>query len=213
MLRPHAWLARACSRATHSLHVGSRAGPRGWSRAPCGAGLSNKERPSTQTARRQRAQAGELVAQFKATVLLMPNGSDRITAAPLQTLNPGRGVEDAELKKLLAGSLKSKKKAKPRKGKEKKKANGAGGEAGGAGGAAGRGRPGAAAPAGGRWAGAGLARARRSARPAGKCGAAARPVQSACRASRVRCCPCLGAGSAGGCRRARRRAARAVVWV
>ncbi len=137
MLRPHAWLARACSRATHSLHVGSRAGPRGWSRAPCGAGLSNKERPSTQTARRQRAQAGELVAQFKATVLLMPNGSDRITAAPLQTLNPGRGVEDAELKKLLAGSLKSKKKAKPRKGKEKKKANGAGGEAGGAGGEAG----------------------------------------------------------------------------
>ncbi len=119
------------------------------------AGALRRRAPQQEAApvlrRRRRAQAGELVAQFKATVLLMPNGSDRITAAPLQTLNPGRNVEDAELKKLLAGSLKSKKKAKPRKGKEKKKANGAGGEAGGAdaeaGGAAAMDVDGGAAPA------------------------------------------------------------------
>lgn len=68
------------------------------------------------------------MAQLKATVLLMPNGSDRITSAPLQELRSARGVEDPELRKLLAASLKSKKKSKPRKGKDKKKANGANGE-------------------------------------------------------------------------------------
>jgi len=68
-------------------------------------------------------QAGELVAQFKATVLLMPNGSDRITAAPLQELRSARAVEDPELRKLLLASMKSKKKSKPRKGKEKKKSD------------------------------------------------------------------------------------------
>ena len=68
------------------------------------------------------------MAQLKATVLLMPNGSDRITSAPLQELRSGRGVEDPELRKLLAASLKSKKKSKPRKGKDKKKADGANGE-------------------------------------------------------------------------------------
>ncbi|KAK9830632.1 hypothetical protein WJX81_007059 [Elliptochloris bilobata] len=66
--------------------------------------------------------AGEQVAQFKATVLLMPNGSDRITAAPLQELRNTKAVEDPELRKLLVASLKSKKKSKPRKGKDKKKA-------------------------------------------------------------------------------------------
>ena len=38
------------------------------------------------------AQAGELVAQFKATVLLMPNGSDRVTSAPLQKVETDKKV-------------------------------------------------------------------------------------------------------------------------
>ena len=38
------------------------------------------------------AQAGERVAQFKATVLLMPNGSDRVTSAPLQKLETDKKV-------------------------------------------------------------------------------------------------------------------------
>ncbi len=37
-------------------------------------------------------QNGELVAQFKATVLLMPNGSDRVTSAPLQKLETEKKV-------------------------------------------------------------------------------------------------------------------------
>ena len=37
-------------------------------------------------------QSGELVAQFKATVLLMANGSDRITSAPLQKLETDKKV-------------------------------------------------------------------------------------------------------------------------
>ena len=77
---------------------------------------------------RAGTQAGEQVAQLKATVLLMPNGSDRITSAPLQELHSARAVEDPELRKLLAASLKSKKKSKPRKGKDKKKADGTNGE-------------------------------------------------------------------------------------
>jgi hypothetical protein len=63
------------------------------------------------------AQNGELVAQFKATVLLMPNGSDRITSAPLQALQSEKKVESEELRKLLASSVKSKKKNKPKKKK------------------------------------------------------------------------------------------------
>lgn len=62
-------------------------------------------------------QSGEVVAQFKATVLLMPNGSDRITSAPLQTIETDKKVESEELKKLLASSVKSKKKNKPKKKK------------------------------------------------------------------------------------------------
>ena len=38
-------------------------------------------------------QNGELVAQFKATVLLMPNGSDRVTSAPLQKLETEKKVQ------------------------------------------------------------------------------------------------------------------------
>ena len=37
-------------------------------------------------------QNGELVAQFKATVLLMANGSDRVTSAPLQKLETDKKV-------------------------------------------------------------------------------------------------------------------------
>lgn len=58
-----------------------------------------------------------MVAQFKATVLLMPNGSDRITAAPLQKVESDKKIESEELKKLLASSIKSKKKNKPKKKK------------------------------------------------------------------------------------------------
>lgn len=63
-------------------------------------------------------QGGELVAQFKATVLLMPNGSDRITNAPLQKLESDKSIQNEDVKKLLQSSLKSKK-------KNKKKKNGA----------------------------------------------------------------------------------------
>ncbi|DBA65948.1 hypothetical protein WJX79_005753 [Trebouxia sp. C0005] len=59
--------------------------------------------------------SGELVAQFKTTVLLMPNGSDRITSAPLQELSTDKQITDDEVKALLASSLKSKKKNKKKK--------------------------------------------------------------------------------------------------
>jgi hypothetical protein len=39
--------------------------------------------------------------QVKATVLLMPNGSDRVTVAPEQPAETDKKVEDAELLKLL----------------------------------------------------------------------------------------------------------------
>ena len=52
---------------------------------------------------------GELVAQFKGTFLLMPNGSDRITSAPVQSLASEKAVESEEVKALLATSLKKKK--------------------------------------------------------------------------------------------------------
>ncbi|DBA93752.1 TPA: hypothetical protein ACH3X3_013817 [Trebouxia sp. C0006] len=59
--------------------------------------------------------SGELVAQFKTTVLLMPNGSDRITSAPVQELSTDKQITDDEVKALLASSLKSKKKNKNKK--------------------------------------------------------------------------------------------------
>ena len=40
--------------------------------------------------------------QIKGTVLLTPSGSDRITSAPLQPLGSEKGVEDEEIKALLA---------------------------------------------------------------------------------------------------------------
>lgn len=51
----------------------------------------------------------DLVAQFKGTFLLMPNGSDRITSAPLQPVQSDKSIEDEEIKSLLSTSLKKKK--------------------------------------------------------------------------------------------------------
>ncbi|AQK85441.1 ERBB-3 BINDING PROTEIN 1 [Zea mays] len=54
---------------------------------------------------------GDLVAHIKFTVLLMPNGSDKITSHPLQELKPTKSIEDnAEIKAWLALGTKSKKK-------------------------------------------------------------------------------------------------------
>lgn len=65
--------------------------------------------------------AGELVAQVKGTVLLMPNGSDLVTKAPAQTLETDKKVEDADVLALLATSVKASKKKKS-KAKEGAKA-------------------------------------------------------------------------------------------
>ncbi|KAH7510481.1 hypothetical protein FEM48_ZijujUnG0125400 [Ziziphus jujuba var. spinosa] len=60
---------------------------------------------------------GDLVAHIKFTVLLMPNGSDRITSHPLQELQPTKPLEDPEIKAWLALGVKTKKKG---GGKKKK---------------------------------------------------------------------------------------------
>ena len=52
---------------------------------------------------------GELFSHIKFTVLLMRNGSDKITRNPLQELNPTKATSDHELKTLLALGIKSKK--------------------------------------------------------------------------------------------------------
>ena len=61
--------------------------------------------------------AGDFVAHIKFTVLLMPNGSDRITSHPLQELQPTKQVDDPEIKSWLALGTKTKKKG---GGKKKK---------------------------------------------------------------------------------------------
>lgn len=58
---------------------------------------------------------GQLVAQVKGTVLLMPSGSDKITVAPQQTIQSEKKVEDAEILELLSTSIKTKKKKKNKK--------------------------------------------------------------------------------------------------
>ncbi|XP_062173117.1 ERBB-3 BINDING PROTEIN 1 [Alnus glutinosa] len=63
---------------------------------------------------------GDLVAHIKFTVLLMPNGSDRITSHPLQELQPTKSIDnDPEIKAWLALGIKTKKKGggKKKKGK------------------------------------------------------------------------------------------------
>ncbi|CAK9150402.1 unnamed protein product [Ilex paraguariensis] len=67
---------------------------------------------------------GDYVAHIKFTVLLMPNGSDRITSHPLQELQLTKSVDDPEIKAWLALGTKSKKKGggKKKKGKKGEKA-------------------------------------------------------------------------------------------
>ena len=61
---------------------------------------------------------GDLVAHIKFTLLLMPNGSDRVTSHPLQQLQPTKTIDDnPEIKAWLALGTKTKKKG---GGKKKK---------------------------------------------------------------------------------------------
>ncbi|KAE8658658.1 ERBB-3 BINDING PROTEIN 1 [Hibiscus syriacus] len=53
---------------------------------------------------------GDYVAHIKFKVLLMPNGSDRITSHPLQELQPTKTIDDPEIKAWLALGTKTKKK-------------------------------------------------------------------------------------------------------
>lgn len=54
--------------------------------------------------------AGDLVAHVKFTVLLMPNGSDRITSHPIQELVPTTTVDDSEIKAWLELGTKTERK-------------------------------------------------------------------------------------------------------
>ncbi|KAJ8425065.1 hypothetical protein Cgig2_004289 [Carnegiea gigantea] len=63
---------------------------------------------------------GDYVAHVKFTVLLMPNGSDRITSHPLQELQQTKTVDDPEIKAWLALGTKTKKKGGGKKKKAKK---------------------------------------------------------------------------------------------
>ncbi|PPE02390.1 hypothetical protein GOBAR_AA39726 [Gossypium barbadense] len=69
---------------------------------------------------------GDYVAHIKFTVLLMPNGSDRITSHPLQELQSTKTIDDPEIKAWLALGTKTKKKGggKKKKGKKGDKAEG-----------------------------------------------------------------------------------------
>lgn len=62
---------------------------------------------------------GEFVAQFKFTVLLMPNGPLRITGGPFdqEVVNSSLSLDDPDLKALLASSATRKNKKKKKKGK------------------------------------------------------------------------------------------------
>jgi len=42
--------------------------------------------------------AGDYVAHIKFTILLMPNGSDRVTSHPLQELLPTKTIDHPEIK-------------------------------------------------------------------------------------------------------------------
>ncbi|CAK8535044.1 unnamed protein product [Lathyrus sativus] len=64
--------------------------------------------------------SGDYVAHIKFTVLLMPNGSDRITSHPLQEIQPTKIVDDPEIKAWLALGVKTKKKGGGKKKKGKK---------------------------------------------------------------------------------------------
>lgn len=69
---------------------------------------------------------GDFVAHIKFTVLLMPNGSDRITSHALQELQPTKTIgDDPEIKSWLALGTKTKKKGggKKKKGKKEEKSD------------------------------------------------------------------------------------------
>ncbi|XP_020571748.1 ERBB-3 BINDING PROTEIN 1-like [Phalaenopsis equestris] len=69
---------------------------------------------------------GDIVAHIKFTVLLMPNGSDRITHHPLQQLQTSKNIDnDPEIKTWLALGIKTKKKGSGKKKKGKKSENSA----------------------------------------------------------------------------------------
>ncbi|CAL5335181.1 unnamed protein product [Camellia sinensis] len=63
---------------------------------------------------------GDYCAHIKFTVLLMPNGSDRITSHSLQELQPTKTIDDPEIKAWLALGTKTKKKGGGKKKKGKK---------------------------------------------------------------------------------------------
>ncbi|KAK1351593.1 ERBB-3 BINDING PROTEIN 1 [Heracleum sosnowskyi] len=63
---------------------------------------------------------GTFVAHIKFTVLLMPNGSDRVTSHPVQELEPTKTIDDPEIKAWLALGTKTKKKGGGKKKKGKK---------------------------------------------------------------------------------------------
>ncbi|KAG6595397.1 ERBB-3 BINDING PROTEIN 1, partial [Cucurbita argyrosperma subsp. sororia] len=63
---------------------------------------------------------GDYIAHIKFTVLLMPNGSDRITSHALQELQPTKTIDDPEIKAWLALGTKTKKKGGGKKKKGKK---------------------------------------------------------------------------------------------
>ncbi|KAK2632748.1 hypothetical protein EUGRSUZ_L01138, partial [Eucalyptus grandis] len=63
---------------------------------------------------------GDYAAHIKFTVLLMPNGSDRITSHSLQELQPTKTIDDPEIKAWLALGTKTKKKGGGKKKKGKK---------------------------------------------------------------------------------------------
>ncbi|GAB2230246.1 hypothetical protein Droror1_Dr00014504 [Drosera rotundifolia] len=65
--------------------------------------------------------SGDFVAHIKFTVLLMPNGSDRVTSHPLQELQPTKALDDPEIKAWLALGTKTKKKGGGKKKKAGKK--------------------------------------------------------------------------------------------
>lgn len=63
---------------------------------------------------------GDYVAYIKFTVLLMPNGSDRITSHALQELKLTKSMDDPEIKAWLTLGTKTKKKGGGKKKKGKK---------------------------------------------------------------------------------------------
>nr|AHA84129.1 DNA-binding protein GBP16 [Phaseolus vulgaris] len=63
---------------------------------------------------------GDYVAHIKFTVLLMPNGSDRVTSHTLQELQPTKTIDDPDIKAWLALGTKTKKKGGGKKKKGKK---------------------------------------------------------------------------------------------